>query len=62
MVGAGEFSFHLMSDTNITKKQEYKQFDDENDLVILDQDCPWKYPTVNHPNTLLLWKGYQNDP
>jgi hypothetical protein len=55
----GEISLHLMREALIERNIEYKKEAEDQEFVQVEElQCPWQYPPVNHPNTLLLWKGY----
>lgn len=59
----GEVSAHLMREVVIRESIEFDKKISESEFEEIDENlCPWVYPPVNHPNTLMLWKGYQDDP
>jgi hypothetical protein len=53
-LGVGDLSVHLMQD-RFLDKYEYKN---EDNVAQLDlSECPYSYPWINHPSTLLLLKS-----
>lgn len=54
-LGVGDLSVHLMSD-RFLDKYEFKN--SENVSALDSSECPYTYPWLNHPSTMLLFKGY----
>jgi hypothetical protein len=43
-----------MREVTIYQNLEYNTLENIDESVV---KCPWTYPSINHPNTLFLWKG-----